>query len=76
MQYVRINAISFLLLAVSAPLEMAFKATQQVKIPMIVSAAVFITNITVNYAFIFGKFGAPALGVAGAAIGTLSARIV
>lgn len=75
-QYVRINAVSFLLLAFSAPLEMAFKATQQVKIPMIVSAVVFITNITVNYAFIFGRFGAPALGVAGAAIGTLSARIV
>ena len=75
-QYVRINAVSFLLLAFSAPLEMAFKATQQVRIPMIVSAAVFITNITVNYMFIFGKFGAPALGVAGAAIGTLSARIV
>ncbi len=75
-QYVRINAASFLLLAFSAPLEMAFKATQQVKIPMTVSAAVFITNIAVNYTFIFGKFGAPALGVAGAAIGTLSARIV
>lgn len=76
MQYVRINALSFLLLAVSAPLEMAFKATQQVKIPMIVSAAVFITNITVNYILIFGKLGAPKMGVAGAAIGTLSARIV
>lgn len=76
MQYVRINSISFLLLAISAPLEMAFKATQQVKIPMIVSAAVFVTNITVNYILIFGKLGAPAMGVAGAALGTLSARIV
>ena len=76
MQYVRINSLSFLLLAFSAPFEMAFKASQQVKIPMVVSAAVFITNVTVNYAFIFGKFGAPAMGVAGAAIGTLSARIV
>ena len=76
MQYVRINSLSVLLLAISAPLEMAFKATQQVKIPMVVSAAVFVTNITVNYILIFGKFGAPKMGVAGAAIGTLSARIV
>lgn len=76
MQYVRINGLSVLLLAISAPLEMAFKATQQVKIPMTVSAAVFVTNITVNYILIFGKFGAPKMGVAGAAIGTLSARIV
>lgn len=76
MQYVRINSISFMLLAFSAPLEMAFKATQQVRIPMIVSAAVFVTNVIVNYTLIFGKFGAPKLGVAGAAIGTLSARMV
>ena len=76
MQYVRINSVSFLLLAFSAPLEMAFKATQQVRIPMVVSAAVFVTNIIVNYILIFGKFGAPRLGVAGAALGTLSARIV
>ena len=76
MQYVRINSLSFLLMAISAPLEMAFKATQQVKIPMTVSAAVFVTNVTVNYILIFGKLGAPAMGVAGAAFGTLSARIV
>ena len=76
MQYVRINSISFLLLAFSAPLEMAFKATQQVRIPMAVSAAVFVTNVTVNYILIFGKFGAPKLGVVGAALGTLSARMV
>ena len=76
MEYVRINSISFLLLAFSAPLEMAFKATQQVKIPMTVSAAVFVTNVTINYILIFGKLGFPKMGVAGAAIGTLSARIV
>jgi len=29
-----------------------------------------------NYIFIFGKLGAPALGVTGAAIGTLTARII
>lgn len=75
-QYVRINSFSFLLLAVSAPLEMAFKATQQVKIPMTISTVIFFTNITINYVLIFGKFGFPALGVAGAAIGTISSRII
>ena len=33
-------------------------------------------NILFNYMFIFGKFGAPALGVEGAALGTLLARIL
>ena len=75
-QYVTINSWSFLLLAFSAPLEMAFKATQQVKIPMTVSAVIFISNTTINYILIFGKLGFPKLGVAGAAIGTLSSRII
>ena len=74
--YVRINSWSFLLLAFSSPMEMAFKATQQVRLPMIVSAAVFISNVSINYILIFGKLGFPKLGVAGAAIGTLSARII
>ncbi|MEO8382486.1 MAG: MATE family efflux transporter [Acidobacteriota bacterium] len=30
-------------------------------------------NVAVNYAFIFGNFGAPALGATGAAVGTVSA---
>lgn len=75
-EYVRINSLSFILLAISAPLEMAFKATQQVRLPMIVSTAVFFSNISINYLLIFGKFGCPRLGVAGAAIGTLAARII
>lgn len=76
MQYVRINSLSFLLVAFSSPFEMAFKATQQVKIPMAVSAVIFFTNITINYILIFGKLGFPKMGVAGAAIGTLSSRII
>ena len=75
-QYVRINSLSFLLLAVSSPLEMAFKATQQVRIPMLISNVIFFTNIAVNYVLIFGKLGFPKMGVAGAAIGTISSRII
>lgn len=75
-KYVRINGISFLLLAISAPLEMGFKSTQQPKVPMIVSTVVFSTNTFLNYVFIFGKFGAPKLGVAGAALATAIARVL
>lgn len=75
-QYVRINSLSFLLLAISSPLEMAFKATQQVRIPMLISYVIFFTNIAINYVLIFGKLGFPKMGVAGAAIGTISSRII
>jgi MATE family multidrug resistance protein len=35
-----------------------------------------VVNIIVNYLFIYGKMGAPALGVEGAALGTMSGRVV
>lgn len=72
--YVRIGTVTFFFLAVSAPLETAFKSTQQTKIPMIISIVVFTTNTCLNYVFIFGKFGAPAMGISGAALATCIAR--
>ena len=41
-----------------------------------VSGLSFGSNIFFNYVFIFGKFGAPCLGIAGAAVGTLISRIL
>lgn len=72
--YVKICSFTFFSLAVSVPVEMAFKATQQTKVPMLISIVVFSSNVCLNYILIFGKFGAPALGVAGAAVGTAVAR--
>lgn len=72
--YVKIGTVTYFFLAVSAPLETAFKSTQQTKVPMIISAVVFSTNTFLNYVFIFGKFGAPAMGVSGAALATCIAR--
>ena len=74
MPYVKIASITFFMAAVSSPFEMAFKSTHQTRVPMIVSIVVFTTNACLNYILIFGKFGAPAMGVAGAAIGTTVAR--
>lgn len=74
--YVKICSIVFFTLAVSFPLEMGFKTTQQTKVPMLISVVVFSTNVCLNYILIFGKFGAPALGVAGAAVGTAVARLL
>ena len=74
--YVKIGTACFFFLAFSVPLEMAFKATQQTRVPLIVSTVVFSTNTCLNYIFIFGKFGAPAMGVAGAALATAIARFL
>ena len=44
--------------------------------PMLISAVALICNAFFNYMLIFGKFGAPAMGVEGAALATVIARIV
>jgi MATE family multidrug resistance protein len=44
--------------------------------PMYATIAANIVNVILNYIFIFGKFGAPELGIVGAAIGTVASRII
>lgn len=46
------------------------------RLPMIASIAAVMTNLTFNYILIFGHFGAPALGVRGAAIATVISRFI
>lgn len=43
---------------------------------MYISIIMNIVNIAVNYTLIYGNFGAPELGVSGAAIGTVVSRII
>lgn len=45
-------------------------------VPMTAGTAAILTNLVFNYILIFGKFGAPAMGVRGAALATLLSRIV
>lgn len=44
--------------------------------PMIASVLAILTNLVLNYIFIFGKLGVPAMGVAGAALATVIARVL
>lgn len=46
------------------------------KLPLISAVAAFVVNILANYVFIYGHFGAPAMGIAGAALGTSISRMV
>ena len=45
-------------------------------LPMKAGLISVLVNLVLNYIFIYGKFGVPALGASGAAIGTVAARIV
>lgn len=46
------------------------------KYPMYATILANIINVVLNYILIFGKFGAPQMGIVGAAIGTLASRII
>jgi len=46
------------------------------KAPMVVSVSMNVLNIILNYILIYGKFGAPEMGLVGAGIATLISRII
>jgi putative MATE family efflux protein len=63
------------LLGLSLTCTIVLRNVGQVKIPLYTSIAAFFINVGANYVLIFGKLGFPAMDVAGAALGTLIARI-
>lgn len=74
--YLRWSTATFLLMSVSFVLTNIMRSAGLTHVPLIASLSAFSINIGANYIFIFGKLGAPAMGVAGAALGTLIARVV
>lgn len=75
-KYLRIVGLSYVINAISLSYAFALRSTRQAKIPMFISIIALLTNTILNYLLIFGKFGFPFLGIEGAAIATLIARIV
>lgn len=74
--YMKIVGAFAFVQALSMTLSACLRAVNKAYWPMAVVLIVNILNIIGNYAFIFGKFGAPALGAEGAAISTVTARCV
>lgn len=75
-RYLKIAGWSYLLTGISQCYLTLMKVTNHANISAIISSAAVIINIILNAIFIYGLFGLPAMGVRGAAIATLSARIV
>ena len=64
------------IIGISYVFSMGSRNVMNPRLGMICSSISLVVNIILNYVLIFGKFGAPALGVQGAAIATVVARIV
>lgn len=74
-EYLFITAFSFLFFSLTQTLISAMRSVESPKIGFFVSLASLFVNVSLNYLLIFGKLGFPELGVKGAAIATLIARV-
>lgn len=75
-KYMRIMCYTYLVYSVSNTLVMSLRSVEVTVIGTVMSCVTLIINICLNYCFIFGNFGAPRLGIVGAAIATLTSRTV
>lgn len=75
-KYLLLILWTFLLFILTNILMAALRAVGTVNISFYISIISLIINVGINYVLIFGKLGFPEMGITGAAIGTLIARIV
>ena len=74
--YLRVMLLGLLPFALCNAYSGTLRETGQTVIPMVGGIAAVFVNLVLNYVLIFGKFGAPALGVQGAAMATVISRYV
>lgn len=75
-RYLDILRFSYPFFAVTTVLLGAMRSVENVQLALRVSLVSLVVNCCINYLLIGGRLGAPELGVRGAAIGTLTARVL
>lgn len=75
-KYLRIVAPSYLLISITMIYLNIMRSVERVIISTVVYSVSLISNICINAVLIFGLFGFPRLGIAGAAIGTTISRAI
>ena len=76
MIYLKLAAVSLIFFSMGQAVSAGFRAYGRPRIVMYVTIGANILNVLLNYILIFGRFGAPELGVAGAAYATIISRFV
>src|SRR5688572_3415284 len=65
MDYIRTFSWTFLFFAITFSFGMVMRSTGNVKIPTLISVLALLISTFLSYAFIFGKFGFPEMGIQG-----------
>jgi len=73
--YLRWMIPTYFCMGISVTCTVILRTTNQVRLPLWSSIVAFFVNVFCNWVFIFGHMGAPRMEIAGAALGTLIARI-
>ena len=76
MLYMQIILLTFPLFILTNVLISSLRCVGTVRIAFYISVLSLLVNATINYTLIFGHFGFPEMGIRGAAIGTLTARVL
>ena len=71
-----IIVFSYPLTAITMCYVSILRSMNYVRLPVIITSISILVNVFFNYAMIYGNFGFPKMGVVGAALATLIARIV
>lgn len=75
-EYLMVMVFGLLPFALTQAYSGTLRETGETMVPMVSGIVAVFTNLCLNYVLIFGKFGAPALGVVGAAVATVVSRYV
>ncbi len=75
-EYLEIAVFTYPIILLSMAIAGAYRSCGSTFEPMVAGIIAIVINTCLNYLLINGNFGAPALGVSGAAIATLIARII
>ncbi len=75
-RYLRISALGYLPLAISSVLGLSMRSVEKVRLPLLATAFSLAVSLFLSWVLIFGKLGAPAMGVEGAAWAGVVARVI